>query len=463
MRSAITRVTAGIVCLSPGVVVAAAPGVPSLSDTPAGYVAYAVDDLPQWFQTPIIEGFDNTPADNPITDAGAELGRVLFYDQRLSHNDGTSCASCHSQSTGFTDTAELSEGFEGGLTGRHSMSLANARYYEPGRFFWDERAATLEDQVLMPIQDAVEMGSDLDELVDELQATDYYPVLFERAFGDSAVTSDRMAEAMAQFVRAMASYQSEYDQALAARTAPGPNADPNFAAVDTIENPALATEGHALFAADCANCHRTNAQVTDKAHNIGLDETNTDAGAGAGRFKVPSLRNAAERGRYMHDGRFESLEEVVEHYSSGVADNPNLSVGLTAGGFGYSADEQAALVAFLETLSDEAFLTSTLFSDPFVTLPGDYNGDGVVDLDDYTAWGDAYGDSSEGLSGPLFADGNGDGVVDAADFTLWRDNLGRRWDDGLSLSATAAVPEPRALIMVTALGAMLAASRWRRG
>ena len=425
---------------APGMVLAAAPGVPAIGATSADYVDYAETSLPPWFTNAVMQANDNTPADNPITNDGAELGRILFYDPRLSHNDGTSCASCHTQSNGFSDTAVLSEGFEGGLTGRHSMGLSNARYYLNGRFFWDERAATLEDQVLGPIQDEVEMGSNLTDLVSELNQTEYYPALFQRAFGDSTVTSDRMAKAMAQFVRAMVSYQSPFDEAIAAG---GPGGSPDFAAVSSISQPILAEEGHSLFEQDCAGCHKTQAQVNDRTHNIGLDATNTDEGAGDGEFKVPSLRNIADRGRYMHDGRFETLEEVIEFYSSGIENNPDLGVALAPGGFGYSVFEKASLLAFLETLTDDIFLTSDLFSDPFVTLEGDYNGDGVVDLDDYTVWINDFGMTDSDVSGALWADGNGDGLVDAADYSLWRDNLGARWDDGITLSALSeAVPEP---------------------
>lgn len=431
---------------------AAAPGVPSLGATAAGYVDYAVDSLPQHFTGPAISAIDNTPVDNAITDAGAELGRVLFYDPRLSHNDGTSCASCHTQATGFTDSDQFSEGFEGGLTGRHSMGLSNARWYESGRFFWDERAATLEDQVLGPIQDAVEMGSDLTQLVAELNDTEYYPVLFERAFGDSAVTSDRMSKAMAQFVRSMASYQSPFDRAVEA----GSIASPNFAAVDDIENPTQVAAGHALFQQECAGCHRTVAQVGDNTHNIGLPRIDADGdgqlddddGAGNQQFKVPSLRNIAMRGRFMHDGRFQTLAEVIEFYSSGVTNNGSrLGVGLQVGGFGFTEAQKASLVAFLESLTDEEFLMSELFSNPLVALAGDYDGSGVVDDDDRLAWAADFGLTEEDVSGPLMSDGNGDGVVDAADYTVWRDNFGARWDDAVAALAQA-VPEPATWLLV---------------
>ena len=156
---------------------------------------------------------DNTPDSNPVTDAGATLGRVLFYDPRLSANDRVACASCHIQAFGFSDTARLSLGFAGGRTRRHSMGLANARLYRSGRFFWDERAASLEAQVVMPIEDATEMGMPLGALATKLAATPYYPPLFRAAFGTPEVTGDRVARALAQFVRALVSSESRFVRA----------------------------------------------------------------------------------------------------------------------------------------------------------------------------------------------------------------------------------------------------------
>jgi cytochrome c peroxidase len=147
--------------LQPAWLNAASPGVPVLPNTPNNYVGYAVTNLPAQFRTGAINAADNTPVNNPISNLGAELGRVLFYDQRLSHNNGTSCASCHKQENGFSDPAAKSTGFNGEQTGRHSMGLSNAKFYAPGSFFWDQRAATLEYQVLEPIQSPVEMGMTL--------------------------------------------------------------------------------------------------------------------------------------------------------------------------------------------------------------------------------------------------------------------------------------------------------------
>ena len=306
-------------------------------------------------------GADNTPQNNPVTNAGATLGRVLFYDRRLSQNDTIACASCHQQAKGFSDSARLSVGFRGGTTARHSMGLSNARYYARGRFFWDERAATLEDQVLTPIQDTTEMGMTLADLETKLAATDFYPALFRDAFGTTEVTRQRIALALSQFVRAMSSYRAKYDQAFV-------NGVPNFPAVLTAQE----ERGRQIYigAGRCDGCHGTDAHISPNIFNNGLDATVTDVGAGGGRFKSPSLRNVAVRGPYMHDGRFATLRDVVEHYDHGVQDSPNLAPQLrdNAGAprrLNLSEADKLALVAFLGTLTDTALIQDPKFSNPF--------------------------------------------------------------------------------------------------
>ena len=308
---------------------------------------------------------DNMPASNVTTDAGATLGRVLFYDRRLSANDRVACASCHQQQFAFSDTARLSRGFQGALTGRHSMGLTNARFYNGGRFFWDERAATLEAQVLQPIQDTTEMGLTLEEVQTKLALTAYYPALFEAAFGSREITGERVARALAQFVRSLVSTSSKLDRAF------GPNGIPNFAGTFTAQE----LLGQELYTgrAGCARCHGTTAHIGDAAHNTGLDAMLTDAGAGNGRFKSPSLRNVEVRAPYMHDGRFRTLEQVVDFYDRGVQANPGLDPRLRAGPgpnasplrLNLTRDERDALVAFLKTLTDRGFLTDPRFGDPF--------------------------------------------------------------------------------------------------
>ena len=177
---------------------------------PQSPYSYATTDLPIHVRQ-VAKFYDNTPASNQITDAGATLGRVLFYDRSLSANGSVSCSSCHSQSTGFSDERRFSTGFEGKEVKRNSMSLVNLRFYKSGKFFWDERANSLEDQVLMPIEDPVEMGHSLAMLVKQLQKDAIYPPLFREAFGTPEVTEQRLARALAQFIRSMVSVRSRYD------------------------------------------------------------------------------------------------------------------------------------------------------------------------------------------------------------------------------------------------------------
>jgi len=350
----------------------------------------ANNEFPAQFQFQALSEYDNTPIDNSITDEGATLGRVLFYDKKLSANGTISCASCHQADHGFSDPNILSEGFEGGLTRRHSMGIVNARFYADGRFFWDERAETLEDQVLMPFQDDVEMGLTLQELINIVGEQSYYPFLFADAFGDEDITSDRISKALAQFIRSMVSTTSKYDQARSEVQSP----IANFPDFTELEN-----QGKRLFYlpreltngvnGNCVGCHQTEAFVgpfpsnpgplTSFATTNGLDATSTsDLGVfettgnnrDIGVFKVPSLKNIAIRPPYMHDGRFATLEEVIEHYSSGIQNHPSLISPLVnsngeAGQFNFTQDEKEALVAFLETLTDIAMLEDEKYSNPF--------------------------------------------------------------------------------------------------
>lgn len=325
-----------------------------------------------------INGIDNTPSNNPITNEGATLGRVLFYDKHLSANGTISCASCHKQEKGFSDDAILSVGFNGGHTRRHAMTLINSKYYARGRFFWDERASTLEEQVLEPFQDPVEMGMTLEQVVAAVQEQDFYPELFKNAFGSEEITAERISRALAQFVRSIVSYSSKYDDGRALSNSPGANF-PNF----TIEE----NLGKSLFfrtipngGGSCFGCHTTEAFVSANPgpQNNGLDLETTDLGAGEvfnnpifeGRFKTSTLRNIELTAPYMHDGRFATLEEVVEHYNSGIQGHPTLSPALRdANGnpvrLNFTDVEKAALVAFLRTLTDHSISSEEKWSDPF--------------------------------------------------------------------------------------------------
>lgn len=341
----------------------------TLPDSPFNYANIL---LPEFFLNNDVRNEDNTPNNNEITDNGATLGRVLFYDKNLSLNNTVSCASCHIQQNGFSDPNALSTGFNGELTSRNSMGLANARFYENGRFFWDERAETLEDQTLVPIQDLVEMGLTLAELEAKLAEQTYYAALFTNAFGDENITSNRVALALSQFIRSMVSYESKFDEGLAQAQ----DIKDNFPNFTISEN-----RGKQLFMSNqtrCFDCHATNVFVGDDARNNGLDATITDLGVGGitgnnnelGEFKVPSLRNIALTAPYMHDGRFETLAEVIEHYNSGVQDNPNLDNRLTQGNnvrrLNLSDTDKQALVDFLNTLTDNEFVNDEKYANPFL-------------------------------------------------------------------------------------------------
>jgi cytochrome c peroxidase len=335
-----------------------------LPDTPD---RYADIDLPAHFKTPTVQRLDNTPADNPVTDHGATLGRVLFYDTRLSTNNTVSCGSCHVQKHAFVDPKRASKGFDGKLTDRHAMNLVNLRYYARGRFFWDERARTLEEAVLVPVQSKIEMGHDLTRLAAVLAADKQYPELFKKAFGDEKITAERTGKALAQFLRSMVSYQSKFDQGLA-KAASVRDDFPNY----TVQE----NRGKALFMNNCSVCHLPTPDVNFlmlSPANNGVDEDykTADGGIGdvtlngrqLGEFKSPSLRNVERTAPYMHDGRFDTLEKVIDHYGKEVKPHPNLDPRMRR--LNFTDTEKAALLAFLKTLTDEKFLTDPKFSDPF--------------------------------------------------------------------------------------------------
>lgn len=351
--------------------------VSSVLNLPATPFNYANIIQPAYLTTPNIANQINTPANNAITDNGATLGRVLFYDKNLSINNTIACASCHKQINAFSDTGKLSTGFNGGFTARNSMGLTDAKYYPNGNFFWDQRAATLEIQTLTPIQDHVEMGMTLTGLETKLKTLAYYPSLFTKAFGSSTITSDRVSLALSQFVRSIVSYQSKYDAGRQTFTAgPPPPPDAPFPNFTTDEN-----RGKDIFLSaqgGCAACHGTETFTAPQEKNNGLDLTTVDRGFGLvsnntnndALFKVPSLRNIELTAPYMHDGRFTTLEQVVEHYSTGVKNHPNLSPQLKLPNgqprlLNLTAQDKTALVAFLKTLTDRSMTTDTKYSNPF--------------------------------------------------------------------------------------------------
>jgi cytochrome c peroxidase len=344
----------------------------STLNLPATPYRYASVELPAHFSQPG-QNHDNTPPDNPLSDDGATLGRVLFYDTRLSANNTTSCASCHVQAHAFADPKSSSRGFHGALTDRRAMPLVNVGYYPRGRFFWDERTGTLEETVLLPIQSRIEMGQDLTRVVDTLARDAIYPGLFARAFGDRQIDEQRIGKALAQFVRSMVSSRSRYDEGRARARSAADDFD-NF----TLQE----NRGKALFRRNCSTCHmkdrnehffvptpaRTGLRGNDPAADGGVGDVTLRA-ADLGAFKSPSLRNVEVSGPYGHDGRFATLEAVIDHYSDNPIFDPSTGYAIPTS-MNFTASEKAALIAFLTTLTDRTFLTDSRFSNPFVTKKG---------------------------------------------------------------------------------------------
>ena len=344
----------------------------SETSVPANPFNYKNPALPSFFYNQFVSVLDNTPSHNQITDWGATLGRVLFYDKRLSKNRTISCGSCHIQAYGFSDTARFSKGLNHQRTPRHSMGLVNARYYASGNFFWDERANSLEEQVLMPIQDEIEMDMSLDSVVLRLKKIDYYPQLFNLAFGSFNIDSIVISKALAQFVRSLVSFNSKYDKGRVTASS---------SEVDFINFSLSENRGKSIFfnngILNCSGCHHTDLFLGDNPRNNGMQVT-ADSGVGSHTglirdlytFKTPSLKNIAIRPPYMHNGIFKSLEQVVNHYSDNIADHAYLDPHFRTSNGGVAqlnlnSQEKRDLINFLNTLTDEVILTDEKFSDPF--------------------------------------------------------------------------------------------------
>jgi cytochrome c peroxidase len=335
---------------------------------------YSAPPLPAYFDK-TVAALDNSPATTAVDNRVATLGRVLFYDLRLSTNDRASCASCHQQPVGFTDTMRFSNGIStAGITDFHAMRLGNLRYWQPGTTFWDRRAASVEAQASHPLHSLIEMGwggpaGGMDALIRKMAATDYYPDLFAWAFGSAAITEPRIQQALAQFVRAMVSHASRWDTGYAqVFSASAPNRALNM---DLPNFTAQENRGRQLFMTSagqggggCSSCHLPPTfALSAGARSNGLDAGETRL------FKAPSLRSVGLTGPYMHDGRFATLAEVIDFYDHGIQEGPALDDRLKQGGkpqrLNLGAADRAALVAFLMTLSDGVLTTDPRFSDPF--------------------------------------------------------------------------------------------------
>jgi len=311
--------------------------------------------------------------DNPPTIEGVKLGRMLFYEKELSKDNSISCASCHLQKHAFTDPNTFSEGVDGSLGKRQAMSVFNTAWHR-NEFFWDGRAHLLRDQSLMPIEDELEMKETLPNVIEKLTEREEYRLQFIRAFGDNEITAERMSLAMEQFMNTIVSNRSKYDQFLAGEISLTASEERGRDLFFTEYNPGFPDES----GADCAHCHgganfdngqymNNGLDVEADQDDIGREEVTGNA-ADRAKFKVTSLRNIEVTPPYMHDGRFATLEEVIDHYSDGIKISPTVNPALeytTYTGLMLTEQDKADLIAFLKTLTDQELLTDERFSDPF--------------------------------------------------------------------------------------------------
>ncbi|TXK46937.1 cytochrome-c peroxidase [Pontibacter qinzhouensis] len=322
----------------------------------------------------IFPRIENMPPDNPLTVEGIELGRHLFYEKRLSGNNTMSCGSCHMQEKAFTDGKALAIGELGLAHTRNTMSIANLAWFN--RFNWDGSAFVLEEQARGPIENHIEMNQNLAEAVHELQATTRYPGMFEKAFGSATITEQNILKALAQFQRTLVSANSRYDQHMMGTKKLSVFEEEGMELFMTHPEPSISLRG-----GNCGDCHGGTLISLKTFHNNGLDVTFADKGLGAvtgnprheGIFKAPSLRNIALTAPYMHDGRFKTLEEVLDHYNDHMRyDSPGIDPLITEASNEVNGktlliteEEKRKIIAFLHALTDSSFITNPNFSDPF--------------------------------------------------------------------------------------------------
>lgn len=301
------------------------------------------------------------PAGSELTEEGIALGRKLFYDPILSVDSTLACAGCHKPANAFTDNNLRSEGVGGTLGLRQSMPVMNLGW--GSRFFWDGRANSIEHQVLFPVEDPLEMKSDWVDVVDRLNLHKDYPGEFYAAFGTDEITQELVGKAIAQFERTMISGNSKHDRVVENLEFFTPSEERGFALFNSEEG-------------DCFHCHG-GALVTDNLfHNNGLDSVYEDIGLAKvtgkdidiGYFKTPSLRNVMLTAPYMHDGRFATIEEVIDHYSEGLVNSSTidpLMLFANEGGVHLTDQEKHDLIAYLKTLTDTTFASNPAFQNPF--------------------------------------------------------------------------------------------------
>jgi cytochrome c peroxidase len=321
----------------------------------------------------------NYPADNLPTEEGVYLGRMLFYDPVLSADSTQSCSSCHNQALAFTDNGEqFSTGIKGLKGKRNAMPIFNLQWHLDG-FFWDGRADILRHQAIMPIRDPLEMDETIGNLLVKLNSNEMYKEHFKKAFNADQIDEELVGKALEQFMNIIISGNSKFD-----RVSMGLE---SFTDQEKVGQLIFNAEAKTVleerdpknpqnFGADCFHCHGNSLFMRRELLNNGLDSVHTDLGYGGvtgnatdnGKFKTPSLRNIEKTAPYMHDGRFKTLEEVIDFYLSGShGTSPNLDPSMHALQYEVylSPEHKAALVSFLMTLTDDTYLTNKEYSNPF--------------------------------------------------------------------------------------------------
>ena len=328
-------------------------------------------------QTPYVLSFPANlappiiPADNPLTEEGVKLGRVLFYEKKLSAKNNVSCGSCHMQKFAFASGTALSKGTDGQDGTRNTMHLANIAW--DNHLTWDGHAPNLEEQARIPISHRLEMNQTLEQAATKLQQTEPYPRLFQAAFKSAVITPDNIVKAIAQFERTLVSANSKFDRFLKSEATLTAEEMEGLLLFSTKPNPAQGIRG-----ANCVTCH-TGTLTDHKFINIGLDNKIIDKGLGGvtgmaaddGKFKVPSMQNIALTAPYMHDGRLKTLEEVLDYYNEHiVASSPNIDSELLQNSneingktLMLTPKEKAKIIKFLQTFTDSTFINNKNFSE----------------------------------------------------------------------------------------------------
>ena len=320
-------------------------------------------EIPSLFQQKLIAPI--IPTNNPLTEEGVALGKKLFFDKILSGNGTQSCSTCHDPKKAFTDNKKFSDGINGNFGTRNSMPLFNLAWNFNERFTWDGKELSLERQALEPVRNPIEMHSKWKNIAEKLKNHSEYPTLFSQAFGTTNIDSTLVTKALSQFERTLISGNSKFDKHLRGEITLTPQEQNGF---DVFMDEAKG---------DCFHCHGSNNNplwTDNKFHNNGLDATFSDLGFGAvsgdpsdnGKFKSPSIRNLAFTAPYMHDGRFATIEEVINHYSEGLKQSSTidpLMKKVSLGGVHLSTKDKADLKAFLLSLSDFDFIKNPNFKE----------------------------------------------------------------------------------------------------